>query len=104
MTRLIVSKFTLVCWSIGWLGFNGPLRQYFRRKREMIDERKNVQTNPTRTYCKRNTEKKLLVKLTYTLSICLQKRIFLQIKYVSISQFDYLCLSVIRTLSYYYPN
>ena len=25
-----------------------------RKKREVIDERKNVQTTPTRTYCKRN--------------------------------------------------
>ena len=51
----------------GWLvvlGFNGPLRQYFGlyravsqregERRERIDESKNVQTTPTRTYCKRN--------------------------------------------------
>ena len=51
----------------GWLvvlGFNGPLRQYFSLYRavsqregergERIDESKNVQTTPTRTYCKRN--------------------------------------------------
>ena len=50
---------------VGWW-FNGPLRQYFslyraisqtegereRREGEMIDESKNVQTTPTRTYCK----------------------------------------------------
>ena len=44
--------------------FNGPLRQYFSQywavsqregeRRERIDESKNVQTTPTRTYCKRN--------------------------------------------------
>ena len=49
---------------VGCLGFNGPLRQYFSiyravsqregERRERIDESKNVQTNPTRTYCKRN--------------------------------------------------
>ena len=52
---------------VGWLvvfGFNGPLRQYFSLYRavsqregergERIDESKNVQTTPTRTYCKRN--------------------------------------------------
>ena len=41
-------------------GLNGPLRQYFslyrpspkEREKELIDERKNVQTTPTRTYCK----------------------------------------------------
>ena len=49
---------------VGWLvgfGFNGPLRQYFSLYRavsqregergERIDETKNVQTTPTRTYC-----------------------------------------------------
>ena len=44
-------------------GFNGPFRQYFSlypavsqregERRERIDESKNVQTTPTRTYCKR---------------------------------------------------
>ena len=52
----------------GWLvgfGFNGPLRQYFslyravsqregEKRKERIDESKNVQTTPTRTYCKRS--------------------------------------------------
>ena len=52
---------------VGWLvvfGLNGPLRQYFslyravsqregERKLEMI-ESKNIQTTPTRTYCKRS--------------------------------------------------
>ena len=43
---------------------NGSFRQYFSlyraaslregERREMIDERKNVQTTPIRTYCKRN--------------------------------------------------
>ena len=47
------------------LGFYGPLRQCFslyqavsrekgRTKGEITDERKNVQTTPIRTYCKRN--------------------------------------------------
>ena len=50
--------FTLV----GCFGFNGPLRQYFSlypavsqrggEKEERKDESKNVQTTPTRTYCK----------------------------------------------------
>ena len=49
---------------VGCFGFNGPLRQYFSlyravyqregERRESIDESKNVQTKPTRTYCKRN--------------------------------------------------
>ena len=50
----------LVGWLVGCFGLNGPLRQYFslpergRKKREVTDERKNVHTTPTRTYCKRN--------------------------------------------------
>ena len=49
---------------VGCSGFNGPLRQYFSlyravsqregERKEVIDERKNVQTTPTRTYCKCN--------------------------------------------------
>ena len=49
---------------VGCFGFNGPLRQYFSLYRavsqregergERIVESKNVQTTPTRTYCKRN--------------------------------------------------
>ena len=60
-------------WLVGCFGFNGPLRQYFslyravsqregekgekapkeREKNERkIDESKNVQTSPTRTFCK----------------------------------------------------
>ena len=49
---------------VGCFGFNSPLRQYFSlyravsqregERRERIDESKNVQTTPTRTYCKRN--------------------------------------------------
>ena len=50
-------------WLVGCLGFNGPLRQYFslyravsqregRKRKERIDENKNVQTSPTCTYCK----------------------------------------------------
>ena len=51
-------------WLVGCFGFNGPLRQYFSLYRavsqregergERIDESKNIQTTPTRTYCKRN--------------------------------------------------
>ena len=51
-------------WLVGCFGFNGPLRQYFslywavsRRegeRGERINESKNLQTTPTRTYCKRN--------------------------------------------------
>ena len=54
----------LVCWLVGCFGFYGPLRQYFSpyrvvsqregERRERIDESRNVQTTPTRTYCKRN--------------------------------------------------
>ena len=53
----------LVGWLVGYFELNGPLRQYFslyrlrerwRKKKEMIDERKNVQTTPTHTYCKRS--------------------------------------------------
>ena len=47
---------------VGCFGLNGPLRQYFslnrrereRKKREMIDKIKNVQTTPTRTHYKRS--------------------------------------------------
>ena len=49
---------------VGCFGLNGPLRQYFSLyravsqreggRKEMIDESKNVQTTPTRTYCKRS--------------------------------------------------
>ena len=51
-------------WLVGCFGFNGPLRQYFSLYRaisqregergERIDESKNVQTTPTRSYCKHN--------------------------------------------------
>ena len=62
--ELVNSTNNVVIWLVGCFGFNGPLRQYFslyrvvsqrgRKKREKIDERKNVQTSPTRTHCKRN--------------------------------------------------
>ena len=49
-------------WLVGCFGLDGPLRQYFSlyqavsqregERKEMIDERKNVQTTPTCTYCK----------------------------------------------------
>ena len=52
-------------WLVGCFGFNGPLRQYFslyravsqregERGEKRIDESKNVQTTPTRTYYKRS--------------------------------------------------
>ena len=50
-------------WLVGCSWFNGPLRQYFslyraisqrEGEREKTEESKNVQTTPTRTYCKRN--------------------------------------------------
>ena len=51
-------------WLVGCFGFKCPLRQYFSLYRavsqrkgeggERIDESKNVQTTPTRTYCKRS--------------------------------------------------
>ena len=54
----------MMIWLVGCFGFNGPLRQYFSlyravsqregEREERIDESKNVQTTPTRTYCKRN--------------------------------------------------
>ena len=60
----ILVNFSLRCWLVGCFGFNGPLRQHFSLYRavsqregergERIDESKNVQTTPTRTYCKRN--------------------------------------------------
>ena len=57
-------RFCINGWLVGCFGFNGPLRQYFSLYRavsqreggriERIDESKNVQTTPTRTYCKRS--------------------------------------------------
>ena len=52
-------------WLVGCFGFNSPLRQYFslyravsrregEREEKRIDESKNVQTTPTRTYYKRS--------------------------------------------------
>ena len=60
-----LSAEVFVGWLVGCLGFNGPLRQYFslyqavsqreeEREEKRIDESKNVQTNPTRTYYKRS--------------------------------------------------
>ena len=56
---------TTIGWLVGCLGFNGPLRHYFslyravsqregERGEKRIDESKNVQTTPTRTYYKRS--------------------------------------------------
>ena len=45
-------------WLVGCFGFSGLLGQYFslyrerRKRRERIDESKNVQTTPNRTSCK----------------------------------------------------
>ena len=49
---------------LGWFGFNSLLRQYLSlyqavsqregERREKIEKSKNVQTTPTRTYCRRN--------------------------------------------------
>ena len=60
-----IVNFPFLDGDVGWLvvfGLNDPLRQYFSlyrvvskregERREMIDESKNVQTTPTRTYCK----------------------------------------------------
>ena len=50
-------------WLVGCCGFNGPLRQYFSLYRAVSQrggergekgQSKNVQTTPTRTYCKHN--------------------------------------------------
>ena len=51
-----------VGWLVGCFGFNGPLRVFQsisgrlpktgRKRKERIDESKNDQTTPTRTYCK----------------------------------------------------
>ena len=61
---LAVNQYEVLIWLVGCFGFNGPLRQYFSlyqavsqregERGERIDESKNVQTTPTRTYCKRN--------------------------------------------------
>ena len=51
---------SLAGWLVGCFGFNSPLIHYFslyrtgRKRREKIEESQNVQTTPTRTYCKRN--------------------------------------------------
>ena len=51
-------------WLVGCFGLNGPLRQYFSLYRaasqregergKKVEESKNVQTTPTRPYCKRS--------------------------------------------------
>ena len=60
----VAAQIRTLKWLVGCFGFNGPLRQYFSlyravsqregERRERIDKSKNVQTTPTRTYCKRN--------------------------------------------------
>ena len=57
--------YTIRCWLVGYFRFNGPLRQYFSLYRAVSQRQgirgerrymrvKNVQTIPTRTYCKGN--------------------------------------------------
>ena len=58
MTKM--AALPIYSWLVGCFGFNGPLRQYFSlyqavsqregERGEKIDESKNVQTTPTRTY------------------------------------------------------
>ena len=60
---VVVEVVVEVDWLVDCFGFSGPLRQYFSLYRavsqrevqrgERIEESKNVQTTPTRTYCKR---------------------------------------------------
>ena len=61
--RFLLCRYSI--WLVGCFGFNGPLRQYFSlyravsqregdREEKRIDESKNVQTTPTRTYYKRS--------------------------------------------------
>ena len=62
--KLETDSYVVKCWLVGCFVFYGPLRQYFSLYRavpqregargERIDESKNVQTTPTRTYCKCN--------------------------------------------------
>ena len=64
LTSILSFYFLPLFGLVGCFGFNGPLRQYFSlyravseregERRERIDESINVQTTPTRTYCKRN--------------------------------------------------
>ena len=62
-THLSVVAISMLSWLVGCFGLNfetvfqsisGRLPERGRKKREMIDKRKNVQTTPTRTYCKRS--------------------------------------------------
>ena len=64
LTSILQRHLYSASWLVGCFGFKGPLRQYFSlhravsqregERRERVDESKNVQTTPTRTYCKRN--------------------------------------------------
>ena len=59
----IISQKYFLGWLVSCFRFNGPLRQYFSlywavsqregERAEWIDQSENVQTTPTRTYCKR---------------------------------------------------
>ena len=62
LADFLISTEKIFGWLVGCFGFNGPLRQYFSlyravsqkegKRRARIEENKNVQTTPTRTYCK----------------------------------------------------
>ena len=63
--KLDFPSFARTIWLVGCFWFNGPLRQYFslylavsqregEREEKRIDESKNVQTTPARTYYKRS--------------------------------------------------
>ena len=73
ITASSLLTFRITDWLVGCFGFNGPLRQYFSLYRtvsqregeraERIDESKNVQTIPTRSYCKRNRPCPIVIKI-----------------------------------------
>ena len=50
----VVLDLTALRFETVFQSISGRLPERGREKREVIDERKNVQTTPTRTYCKRN--------------------------------------------------
>ena len=62
--KIFVQIFAPPRWLVGCFGLNGPLGQYFSlyravcqregKRKEMIDEKKNVQITPTHTYYKRS--------------------------------------------------
>ena len=62
--KIYLNNREMLFWLVGCFGLNGSSRQYYSLyravslrvggRREMIHERKNVQTSPTLTYCKRS--------------------------------------------------